>query len=339
MSDRYSRQEIFTPIGIEGQQKIRSKHVLVIGAGALGTGSAEALVRAGIGKLTIVDRDYVEWSNLQRQQLYCEEDAINRIPKAIAAKKRLNMVNSDVEINAHVMDVSIQEVERLVVGVDLVMDATDNFDTRMLINDISQKYSIPWIYGACVGSYGISYTILPGETPCLNCLLETVPMGGLTCDTAGIISPAVQMVTGYQVTEALKILVEDFQALRKKLVSFDLWKNQHTAINVEKVKKAGCLSCGTERTFPYLSFENQTKTAVLCGRESVQIRPSERMERDLEKLAELLSTQGGKVERNPYLVSFTTNNHRLVIFKDGRALVHGTKDIAEAKTLYHRYLG
>ena len=339
MNDRYSRQEIFPSIGIVGQQKIRNKHVLVIGAGALGTGSAEALVRAGIGTLTIVDRDYVEWSNLGRQQLYCEEDAINRIPKAVAAQKRLKRVNSDVEIHAHVMDVSIQEIERLIVGVDLIMDATDNFDTRMLINDISQKYNIPWIYGACVGSYGISYTILPGETPCLNCLLETVPIGGLTCDTAGIISPAVQMVTAYQVTEALKILVEDFFALRKKLVSFDLWKNQHTAINVEKVKKSACLSCGTEQTYPFLSFETQTKTAVLCGRESVQIRPAQRMERDLEKLAELLSTQGGKVERNPYLVSFTIDNHRLVIFKDGRALVHGTKDIAEAKTLYHRYLG
>ncbi len=339
MSERYSRQEIFTPIGIEGQQKIRNKHVLIVGAGALGTGSAEGLVRAGIGKLTIVDRDYVEWSNLQRQQLYCEEDAIKRIPKAVAAEKRLNMVNSDVDINALVMDVSVAEIERLIGGVDLIIDATDNFDTRLLLNDISQKYNIPWIYGACVGSYGISYTIVPGETPCLNCLLETVPMGGLTCDTAGIISPAVQMVVAYQVTEALKILVEDFQSLRKKLVSFDLWKNQHTAINVEKVKKISCLSCGPERTYPYLSFENQTKTAVLCGRESVQIRPPERMDRDLEKLADLLAAQGGKVERNPYLVSFTIDQHRLVIFKDGRALVHGTKDIAEAKTLYHRYLG
>ncbi|MEH7222712.1 thiazole biosynthesis adenylyltransferase ThiF [Bacillus sp. JJ1566] len=339
MTERYSRQELFTPIGIHGQKKIRSKHVLIVGAGALGTGSAEGLVRAGIGKLTLVDRDYVEWTNLQRQQLYSEEDAANRLPKAIAAKERLEKINSEVDIQAHVMDVSIQEIENIVAGVDLIIDATDNFDIRMLLNDASQKYNIPWIYGACVGSYGISYCIMPGETPCLHCLLETVPMGGLTCDTVGIISPAVQMVVAYQVTEALKILVEDYDALRKKLVSFDLWKNQHTAIKVDRVKKEDCLSCGTNPTYPFLSFENQTKSAVLCGRESVQIRPSERMERDLDSLAELLTIQGGKVEKNTYLLSFTKAPHRIVIFKDGRVLIHGTKDLSEAKSLYHRYLG
>ncbi|MBU8878786.1 thiazole biosynthesis adenylyltransferase ThiF [Bacillus sp. FJAT-29790] len=339
MSERYSRQELFAPIGIEGQSKIRKKHVLVIGVGALGTGSSEALVRAGVGKLTIVDRDYVEWSNLQRQQLFCEEDAEKRTPKAVAAARRLKLVNSDVDIESFVLDVTPEEMESLVDGVDLIMDATDNFDTRMLINDISQKYKIPWIYGACVGSYGISYTIIPGVTPCLNCLLETVPLGGLTCDTAGIISPAVQMVVSNQVTEALKILVEDYDSLRSKLVSFDLWKNQHTSINVAKVKKDSCLSCGTERTYPNLSYSNRTKTAVLCGRDTVQIRPPERMERDLEHLEKILQVQGGKIERNPYLLSFAIGIHRLVIFKDGRVLIHGTKDIAEAKTLYHRYLG
>ena len=339
MSERYSRHEIFAPIGVEGQRKIRNKHVLIIGAGALGTGSAEGLVRAGIGKLSIVDRDYVEWSNLQRQQLYVEDDAKSRIPKAIAAQKRLKQINSDVEIQSYVMDVSVEEIESLVQGVDLLIDATDNFDTRLLLNDISQKYMIPWIYGACVGSYGISYTIIPGVTPCLNCLLETVPLGGLTCDTVGIISPAVQMVVAYQVTEALKILVEDFKALRKKLVSFDLWNNQHTAINVDKVKKESCLSCGTEKTFPYLSYSAQTKSAVLCGRDSVQIRPAQKMTRDLDVLANILSNQGGKIEQNPYLLAFSKDQHRLVIFKDGRVLIHGTKDISEAKTLYHRYLG
>lgn len=314
--------------------------MLVIGAGALGTGSAEVLVRAGIGKLTIVDRDYVEWSNLQRQQLYAEEDANQRIPKAVAAKTRLTLVNSGVDIRSHVMDASVEEMERLVEDdVDLIMDATDNFDIRMIINDISQKFEVPWIYGACVGSYGTSYTIIPGDTPCLNCLLETVPMGGATCDTAGIISPTVQMVISYQTSEALKILVEDYDALRRKLVSFDLWKNQHAAINVNKIKKENCLSCGTNPTYPFLSFTNQTKTAVLCGRDTVQIRPPEPLERDLEKLANVLSEQDGKVTQNPYLLSFSIGNHRLVIFRDGRALIHGTKDIAEAKTLYHRYLG
>ncbi|MUK87529.1 thiamine biosynthesis protein MoeB [Ornithinibacillus sp. L9] len=339
MSERYSRQELFSPIGKDGQSKISRKHVLVIGAGALGTGSAEALVRAGVGKLTIVDRDYVEWSNLQRQQLYVEEDAKQRMPKTVAAEKRLRMINSEVDIQASVLDVSVEEIEQLIDEVDLIMDATDNFDIRMIINDISQKYQIPWIYGACVGSYGISHTILPGETPCLHCLLETVPMGGVTCDTAGIISPAVQMVVAYQTTEAMKLLVEDYHALRKKLVSFDLWKNHHTAIGVDKLKKEDCSSCGQSPTYPFLSFENRTKTAVLCGRDTVQIRPPERMNRDLEKLATILSEQGGRVSLNPYLLSFQIEKHRLVLFKDGRVLIHGTKDIAKAKTLYHRYLG
>jgi sulfur carrier protein ThiS adenylyltransferase len=339
LNERYSRQELFAPIGSLGQSKLKKKHVLIIGAGALGTGSAEVLVRAGVGKLTIVDRDYVEWSNLQRQNLYTEKDANQQIPKAVAAKDRLTLINSEVEIESHLMDVSVEELEQLVKGVDLIMDATDNFDIRMLINDVSQKYQIPWIYGACVGSYGISYTILPGETPCLNCLLETTPMAGVTCDTVGIISPAVQMVVSYQTSEALKILVEDYHALRKKLVSFDLWENKYAAINVDKVKKESCLSCGSNPTYPYLTFSNQTKTAILCGRNTVQIRPSKPTDRNLESLANTLSKQGGKISHNPYLLSFLIGNHRLVIFKDGRVLVHGTKDIAEAKVLYQRYLG
>jgi sulfur carrier protein ThiS adenylyltransferase len=341
LTDRYSRQELFAPIGKEGQKKIAAKHVLIIGAGALGTGNAEAFVRAGIGKITIIDRDYVEWSNLQRQQLYSEEDAKERLPKAIAAKQRLERINSNVVIEAIVGDATARELQLIMEEnkPHLIIDATDNFETRMVINDISQKYRIPWIYGACVGSYGISYVILPGKTPCLNCLLETVPLGGLTCDTAGIISPAVQMVVAYQVTEALKILVEDWKSLRNKLVSFDLWKNQHTAIRVDKVKKVTCPSCGEKPTYPYLSYDLQTKTAVLCGRDSVQIRPAVRQDRDLGELAELLAKQGIQVEKNPYLLSFTADGHRLVVFKDGRVLVHGTKDMIEAKTLYNRYLG
>ena len=339
MNGRYSRQELFAPIGREGQRKLGKKHVLVIGAGALGTGSAEMLVRAGVGKLTIVDRDYVEWSNLQRQQLYTEADAKQRIPKAVAAKEHLSLINSEVEVRSFVLDVSVEEMEQLVEDIDLIIDASDNFDIRMIMNDISQKHRIPWIYSACVGSYGISYAILPGKTPCLSCLLDEVPMGGVTCDTVGIINPAVQMVLSLQISEALKILVEDSLQLSNKLVSFDLWKNQYSSIDVDKVKKVDCPSCGSNRNYPYLSFENQTKTAILCGRDTVQIRPSQQMDRDLEKLEGMLSGLGVNVSRNPYLLSFQTAQHRLVVFKDGRVLVHGTKTIPEAKTLYHRYLG
>jgi sulfur carrier protein ThiS adenylyltransferase len=339
VNNRYSRQELFSPIGKDGQERISNKHVLIIGAGALGSGCAEALVRAGIGQLTIVDRDYVEWSNLQRQQLYSEDDAKNRLPKVIAAKNRLTAINTSVAIEAIIADASVVELEDWAKKVDLIIDATDNFETRMILNDVSQKYSVPWIYGACVGSYGISYTIIPEKTPCLSCLVETVPLGGLTCDTAGIISPAVNMVVSYQISEALKILVDDLDSLRNKLVSFDLWKNQYSAIQVDKLKKEDCPSCGNERTYPYLSFENQTKTVVLCGRDSVQIRPSLPTIRDLAALEKVFAKQGGTVLRNPYLLSYNVESHRLVVFNDGRVLVHGTKDISEAKALYHRYLG
>src|SRR5690625_1795039 len=233
MGDRYSRQSLFAPIGESGQQKLATKHVLIIGLGALGTGTSEALTRAGIGVLTIVDRDYIEWSNLQRQQLYTEKDAKMHVPKVVAAEKRLREINSEVDIHAHIMDVVPEELEQLVHGVDLILDATDNFDIRMMINDIAQKHHIPWIYGSCVGSYGMSYTIIPGETPCLNCLLGTVPVGGPTCDTAGIIHPTASQVVVHQTAEALKILTDNQEALRGKLISFDLWNNQTVQMNVQ----------------------------------------------------------------------------------------------------------
>ncbi|RLQ93255.1 thiazole biosynthesis adenylyltransferase ThiF [Falsibacillus albus] len=339
MDERYSRQILFNKIGESGQKKLAEKHILIIGAGALGTGNAEQLVRAGVGKITIVDRDYVESSNLQRQQLYTEKDAETRMPKAAAAKERLQQINSSVQVEAHVADVQVNELRGLMEGVQLIIDATDNFDTRLLINDMSQKHEVPWIYGACVGSYGLSYTIIPGKSPCLKCLLESVPMGGATCDTAGIISPAVQMVTAYQSVEALKILVEDYDALRHKLVSFDLWSNRHIELDISNVKKEQCPSCGTNPSYPHLSFENQTKSAVLCGRATVQIRPSARVQRDLEQLEKALENQAGKVERNPFLLSYQFEDKRLIFFKDGRVMIHGTKDIAEAKTLYHKIVG
>ncbi|MEC0107740.1 MoeB/ThiF family adenylyltransferase [Paenibacillus taichungensis] len=338
--DRYSRQERYAPIGKEGQHRLNNSKVLIVGAGALGTGIAETLVRSGIGHITIADRDYVEWSNLQRQQLYIEQDAIQRMPKAMAAKNRLSDINSTVEVVGKVMDVRVDELEELVQNADLIMDATDNFDTRLLINDMSQKYRIPWIYGGCVGSYGITYTFLPGETPCLNCLLGEVPLGGDTCDTSGIIPQAVQMVTANQTAEAMKLLSGNSGALRRKLLSFDVWRNEYISINVDGARKEDCPSCGEKANFPYLSASNLEKTDVLCGRDTVQIRPSRRMNLDLQHTADRLGKlDEGNVEANPFLVSFTTGAHRMVIFQDGRVLVHGTKDTAEARTLVHRYFG
>ncbi|MBA4537429.1 thiazole biosynthesis adenylyltransferase ThiF [Bacillus aquiflavi] len=339
MTDRYSRQELFSAIGKAGQQKIRSKHVLIIGAGALGSGNADILTRAGVGKLTIVDRDYVEESNLQRQQLYVEDDVKKKLPKVIAAKKRLNMVNSDVEINAVIADVNPEKLEQLANGVDLIIDATDNFETRMAINDMSQKLRIPWIYGACVSSIGMSYTIIPGKTPCLNCLLKMIPVKGMTCDTGGIISPAVQMVIVHQTTEALKILVEDWENVRTTFISFDLWRNQYTNLKMSKAKDSSCLSCGRKPAYPYLQSENLTKTTVLCGRDTVQIRPPKKMELHLQELARQLTDLGLSVSGNPFLLSVDVNENRLVIFKDGRALIHGTKDLKRARAIYHRLLG
>lgn len=338
--DRYSRQKMFTPIGAEGQDKLGKAKVLIVGAGALGTGIAETLVRAGVGHLVIADRDYVEWSNLQRQQLFSEADAAGRVPKAIAARERLTAINSSIRIEAHVTDVDPDELEALIPGVDLVMDATDNFDTRLMINDISQKYSIPWIYGGCVGSYGITFTILPGVTPCLNCLLGTVPLGGDTCDTVGVIPPAVQMVVAHQTAESLKLLTGHPEALRGTLLTFDLWRNEQTAIKVAAAKREDCLSCGPAAAYPYLSAASHRKTEVLCGRETVQIRPAVKRKVRLQDVADKLRRlQEGKVELNPFLLSFAIGARRLVLFEDGRALIHGTHDPAEAKTIYDRYLG
>lgn len=339
MNDRYSRQVLFSGIGKDGQAQISEKHVLIIGAGALGSGNAEILTRAGVGRITIIDRDYVEASNLQRQQLYTEEDVAEKLPKAAAAENRLRAINSDVEVQAIIGDATPLLLEELVVGVDVMIDATDNFETRMAMNDVAQKYNIPWIYGACVGSYGMSFSIIPGRTPCLNCLLRTIPLQGMTCDTGGIISPAVQMVIAHQTAEALKMLVEDWDAVRTTFVSFDLWRNQYSSLKMSKAKFAGCLSCGEERTYPYLDSENLTKTTVLCGRDTVQIRPSSAGEISLERLAGQLSSLGYTVKGNPYLVSVEMGSERMVIFQDGRALIHGTKDLTHAKAVYQRILG
>lgn len=336
MDNRYSRQELFKPIGRKGQEKIQQKHVLIIGCGALGTANAEGLVRAGIGKLTIVDRDYVEASNLQRQQLFTEQDCLQQLPKAVAAKQHLTQINSGVEIQAYVMDGNYTNLLPLLNDVDLVIDATDNFDIRFIMNDLIHQKKIPWIFGSCVGSTGMSFTVLPGITPCLQCLLDASPVSGATCDSVGIIAPAVQMVVAHQQTEAIKILVEEIDALRTKLLTFDLWNNLYHTIDMKRSKKDLCPTCGENPTFPFLSYESQTKMEVLCGRNTVQIRAKRKIY--LDELEQRLS-QIGKVNKNHFLLSLNYLEYRVVIFKDGRVLVHGTDSIEQARDIYYQLVG
>ncbi len=334
--ERYSRQILFSSIGEEGQKKLLQSHVFIVGAGALGCASAEMLTRAGIGKITIIDRDYVDWSNLGRQQLYTEDDAEQKLPKAVAAKKHLQNINSDIEIEAIVGDFSL-DFEEDVQDADLIIDGTDNFETRFFINDLAMKYEIPWIHGAVVRSYGLSVSIIPEQTPCLHCLINTIPSDGMTCDTVGVISPAVQMVASYQTAEALKYLVSG--QVSKHLVSFDVWTRKHSIVDVSKLKKDNCPSCGKNPSYPYLTGGNRLKTAVLCGRNTVQIRPHQKQNLSLKEITEHLRPVVRDFKANPYLISFQEGDLRIVLFRDGRALIHGTKEEEKAKTVYHRYFG
>ena len=334
MTDRYSRQVRFRPIGQKGQDLLADCRIVIIGAGALGTANAEQLVRGGVGHVTLIDRDHVEWSNLQRQQLYTEQDVQDHLPKAVAAKRRLGKVNSVVSVTAIVEDVTPENIERLVRGSDLMIDATDNFGVRMLINDVAAKSGIPWIFGACVGSYGMTYTIRPGQTPCLHCLLEHLPKQQETCETSGVISPVVQLVAAHQVTEALKYLTGADNALRQTLLSFDVWDNQQSQINVGSLRQSACLSCGEDPVYPYLNAPT-VQFVTLCGRDTVQIRGEG--PRDLGRLEQELTTRGISCLRNPYLLMFKAEHYRITVFADGRILLHGEPDPRQAKHIYGTY--
>lgn len=338
-TDRYSRQIRFRPIGSVGQSTLSTKHAVLIGAGALGSALAETLTRAGIGTLTIVDRDYVETSNLQRQFLYSDADAQMRLPKAIAARNRLNAINPKVVIHAHVLDASSYELDALIQGTDLLLDATDNFDTRLILNDLALKRGIPWIYGACIGGSGMSFTFLPGHTPCLHCLLSTGLVSGETCDLGGIIAPAVQLVAAHQAAEALKLLTDNTASLRTSFLTFDLWRNQHHEMDVSAMRNPVCPSCGSHPSYPFLAATNRMKAAVLCGRDTVQLRLAGDLPLTLDQLAAILSRLDGKLERNPYLLSYSFGDKRMVFFPDGRILIHGTDSLTEAKRLYHSIMG
>ena len=338
MNERYSRQILFCEIGAAGQERLLNSRVLLVGCGALGAAHAEMLARAGVGKLRIVDRDFVEFTNLQRQTLFKESDAADRLPKAIAAKTRIAEINSETEIEAIIADVNNSNIESLIEGCDLVLDGTDNFQVRYLLNDACVKLGKTWIYGAAVSSYGTTMTIIPGETPCLRCIFEEMPDAGSspTCDTAGVIMPIIVTVSATQVAEALKILVGDMASLHRSLMQFDVWANDRQRIKLGE-PNPDCKTCG-QRIFEFLDAETQEFSAVLCGRNAVQIAPPQPVTLDLEGLAETLRSIS-EVKQNEYLLRFTSGENELTVFRDGRAIVKGTDDISAARSLYAKYIG
>lgn len=338
MNERYSRQILFAPIGAEGQRRIGAARVLVVGCGALGSAQVEALSRAGVGRVRVVDRDFVEESNLQRQTLFTESDARERLPKAVAARARVAAINSGVAVEAEVADVNAGNVERMIEGCDVVLDATDNFATRYLVNDACVKHGLPWVYGAAVGSYGVTMTIRPRLTPCLRCVFEDVPPAGTapTCDTAGVIMPVISVVAAVQVAEALKILTGDTAALHGTLMQLDVWRNEWRRIKLGS-PASDCPACALGR-YETLDAEQRELTSVLCGRDAVQISPGRAAEIDLASLAERLRA-AGEVKANEYLLRLKVGAHELTVFRDARAIVRGTDDPATARTLYARYVG
>jgi adenylyltransferase/sulfurtransferase len=335
---RYSRQILFAGIGPAGQEKLLAARVCLIGCGALGTAQAEALARAGVGRVRIVDRDFVEFSNLHRQTLFTEADARERLPKAVAAAQHLAEINRDVEVKPEVADVNNSNVERLIEGCDLVLDGTDNFATRYLINDACVKHATPWIYGAAVSSYGVTMTVLPGATPCLRCIFAEEPPAATapTCDTAGVIMPIIATVAAVQVAEALKLLTGQRDALHGSLLQFDLWANDWRRIRL-KQPAPDCPTCAL-RQFTTLETDAADFAAVLCGRNAVQIAPRRAVKIDLTALADKLRPAGA-VTANAYLVRFQAGDYELTVFADARAIIRGTDDIAAARTLYAQYVG
>lgn len=338
MDSRYSRQILFPGIGREGQERICAATVLIVGCGALGSAQAEALSRAGVGTLRIADRDFVEASNLQRQTMFTEADARDRLPKAIACANRIAEINSEVTVQPEVTDVNASNIETLIAGCDLVLDGTDNFATRYLINDACVKQNLPWIYGAAVSANGVTMTVIPHETPCLRCIFPDAPPAGSapTCDTAGVIMPIITLVVSWQVTEAMKLLTGQRDQLHHSLMQFDLWRNDVRRINLSQPDPE-CRTCGLGQ-YDNLSADNAEFAAVLCGRDAVQISPPVAGQLDLTSLAERLRPLG-QVKANDYLVRFSAGEHELTIFRDGRAIIRGVDDITQARSLYARYVG
>ena len=335
---RYSRQELFAGIGTEGQQRIRGSRVVLVGCGALGSVLAEMMTRAGVARLAIIDRDFVEESNLQRQVLFDESDARDAVPKAIAAVRKLAGINSDVELVPHVADLSPADAPALLAEADLILDGTDNFETRFLVNDIAVREKVPWVYGACVAAYGLALAVRPGDTPCLRCVLEAPPPpgSGPTCETAGVVAPIVHVIAGIQGGEALKLLAGRVDDLLPGIVSVDLWAGSFDVMDLT-ARRPSCPAC-TEGIFEFAERAAPSMSAVLCGRDAVQVRPARRGELSLDDLEARLAAVG-EVRRNDYLVRFKADDAELVVFKDGRALVKGVADAARARSIYAKYVG
>ncbi len=337
LSDRYSRQILFRGIGDAGQQKLTAARVAIVGCGATGSAVAGLLARAGVGKLRIIDRDYVEPSNLQRQSLFDETDAAESLPKAIAASRKIAAFNSEIEVEPKVDDLIPGNIEALLQGMDLILDGTDNFETRYLINDYAVDRSLPWVYSAAVGSYAVTLNVVPGQTACLACIFPDSPRGIVeTCETSGILNSAVNLVASIAATEALKILVHGPQAptLRKTLLSFDLWTNEHAEISAAKTR-SGCRACG-QRDFIHLAGEGRPHI-TLCGRNSVQIHERQRPI-DFNEMDRRLQPHG-IVRHNDFVLKFWHEPYEMTLFPDGRAIIKGTTDTAVARSLYARYVG
>jgi len=327
---------LFAPLGPEGQERLRTAAVVLVGCGAIGAAAAQLLVRAGIGRLRILDRDFVETSNLQRQSLFDEADAAQALPKAVAAERKLRAINSDAQIEGRIADLSPKNAAELLGGFPLILDGTDNFETRFLVNDFAVQSGTPWIYAAAVASYGVTMTIRPGQTPCLSCLLEASNRAGLeeTCDTIGVLGSIVSLIASLEVTEALKILAGRSDALHGRLLSCDVWSGRFQSIGAER--NPTCRTCA-RKEFPYLEGQAQPHI-TMCGRDSVQIHERGRM-LDLQALQQRLAPTIHDVRQNGFLLRFRIPPYEMTVFSDGRAILKGTKDPAVARSLYAKYIG
>jgi molybdopterin-synthase adenylyltransferase len=335
LHEKYSRQILFAGIGPQGQQRLLASSAVIVGCGAIGAATANLLTRAGVGKLRIIDRDFVEPSNLQRQTLFDESDALAALPKAIAAERKLRSVNSSISIEGIVADLSPANAADLLAQFDLILDGTDNFETRFLINDFAVQNNKPWIYAAAVASYGLTLTIRPGTAPCLACLMDTQQPGlEETCDTIGVLGPIVNLIASLEAAEAIKLLAGRIDALHGRLISCDVWGGHFQSVRI--ARNPDCRACA-RREFTYLLGEAQPHI-TMCGRDSVQIHERTRV-LDLALLRNRLSPTVSDVRHNEFLLRFRIPPYEMTVFSDGRAILKGTKDPAIARSLYARYIG